>query len=179
MKIKPKFFSENHIGSRVEWINNPSINKTMFFDLPATIEKTKKWYINIVNNDNRVDFTFVDDSENVLAMGGITNIDSNNNNGEFYVMVNPKLHGKGIGKSVSFWMYNYAFSVLNLHRLYLYTDDKNLSAYKIYENAGFILEGTLREHKFKNKKHTNRRVYGMLKSEWETMSWKKIIDKLI
>ena len=35
-----KDFSAEDINTRVEWINNPAINKSMYFELPATIEKT-------------------------------------------------------------------------------------------------------------------------------------------
>lgn len=178
MQITPKIFSEEDIVSRVDWINNSLINSTMFFELPVTIEKTEKWLSNNKNNKTRIDFTFINESKIPLAMGGFTGICTKNKNAEFYVMVNPNMHGKGIGKKVSLWMYNYAFSQLDLHKIFLFTNDENTAAYKIYEKAGFRLEGVLREHKFKNKTYKNRRIYGMLKSEWQLQPWKDKISKL-
>lgn len=74
-------------------------------------------------------------------------------------------------------MYNYAFSVLELNKIYLYTNDDNVAAYRIYEKYGFQLEGILRNHKWKNGKFQNRRFYGLLKSEWEESEWKKYYNE--
>lgn len=175
MKIYPAKFKKNDITTRVNWINNPKINGTMFFNLPATIGDTEKWFNQNIGNQNRIDFTFFNAEGIIIAMGGFTGINSTHKNAEFYVMVNPVMQGMGIGKQVSFWMYNYAFSKLDLHKIYLYTNDDNVAAYSIYEKAGFELEGILKEHKWKNDKFQNRRFYGLLKSDWNNLPWKNII----
>jgi len=71
MKITAKYFGEDDIYESVDWINTERINKTMFFDLPATIEKTKTWFKNNIGNTKRVDFTFFDNEKNIIAMGGL------------------------------------------------------------------------------------------------------------
>ncbi|MGG5502305.1 GNAT family N-acetyltransferase [Myroides odoratimimus] len=172
MKIKAKRFSEADIAIRVDWINNPLIHETMFFDVPASIENTVKWFNANISNKSRIDFSFFDDNDVCIAMGGFTSITKEHQNAEFYVMVNPIQQGKGIGQNVSKWMYNYAFSILNLNKIYLYTNDNNVAAYRIYEKCGFQLEGILRNHKWKKGKFQNRRFYGLLRSEWEVVEWK-------
>ncbi|WP_158210647.1 GNAT family N-acetyltransferase [Myroides phaeus] len=177
MEIVPKRFSEQDIETRVDWINNPLINSTMFFEVPALVDKTLKWYQSNVDNINRIDFSFFNKKDECIAMGGFTGISKEHHHAEFYVMVNPILQGQGIGKKVSEWMYNYAFSVLGLNKIYLYTNDDNVAAYRIYEKYGFQLEGILRNHKWKNGKFQNRRFYGLLKSEWEESEWKKYYNE--
>lgn len=176
MQINPRRFSDEDIITRVQWINDPRINNSMFFELPASVEKTKKWFKTLQHNTGRIDFSFLNIHGDLIAMGGLTGITKEHKNAEFYIMVNPEMHGQGIGKKVSIWIYNYAFSVLDLHKLYLYTNDDNVSAYSIYEKSGFKLEGVLREHKWKNGFFQNRRFYGLLKSEWEDKEWKKEIE---
>jgi RimJ/RimL family protein N-acetyltransferase len=173
MNITAKYFSEEDIQERVKWINTKSINHTMFFDFPATIEKTKSWFNNNIGNTKRVDFTFYDNNTNIIAMGGFTSIDSIHSNSEFYIMVNPAMHGKGVGTKVSKWLFNYAFLKYNLNKIYLYTNDENTNAYKLYENCGFKLEGVLRKHKIKNGIFQNRRFYGLLRSEWQNLEWRE------
>lgn len=175
MEIIPKRFSEEDIKVRVDWINNSAINSQMYFDLPAKIANTRHWFENNLGNNKRVDATFLFPSGERIAMGGFTSIDGVHSNAEFYVMVNPILQGQGIGKRVSRWLFNYGFSVLKLNKIYLYTNDDNVGAYRIYENSGFVLEGILRNHKWKNGVYHNRRVYGLLQSEWDVLNWKKII----
>ena len=106
-------------------------------------------------------------------MGGYTAINYDAGHSEFYIMVNPDMHGKGFGSKVSYWMYNYAFLKLHLNKIYLNTNNHNIAAYKIYENAGFSLEGILRQHKLKNGQLLDRRFYGLLRSEWEMQKWKR------
>lgn len=179
MKIIPAKFARKDIVERVNWINNPAINKSMYFELPATKEKTKKWFLDNSGNKTRIDFTFRNEIEEIIAMGGLTNINTEHSNAEFYIMVNPVLHGRGIGTKISKWINNYAFSVLSLNKVFLYTNDENEYAYKIYEKVGFQLEGVLREQKWKNGKFINRRFYGLLKREWKQMEWSKdIVDVL-
>ena len=172
MKIRASRFSEKDIKCRVDWINNPLINKNMFFDLPATIEKTEQWFKANIGSTKRIDFTFFDEADTAIAMGGFTGIDESNRNAEFYVMVNPDRQGRGVGKKVSKWMFNYFFLKLGLNKIYLYTNDSNISAYKIYEDCNFKLEGVLREQKFKNGVLENRRFYGLLRREWMQCDWK-------
>lgn len=173
--IKARHFSFEDIPTRVNWINNPKINTSMFFDLPATLARTEDWYSH-KSVDKRIDFSF-EDNGILIGMGGFTAIDIKNSNAEFYVMVSPNHHGLGLGRQISLWMFNYAFQGLKLNKVYLYTNDDNIGAYKIYESAGFILEGVLREQKLKNGCFVNRRVYGLLRSDWINTSWK--VDSIL
>lgn len=170
-KIKAKYFSRNDIPCKVSWMNDRRINESMFFTLPATIKATISWFDNNIDNKNRVDFTFFVENE-IIAMAGISNIDFLARHGEFYIMVSPEQHGKGFGRKVSLWLFNYAFIELKLNKLYLYTNNDNIAAYKIYENAGFRLEGILRQHRYKKGKLLDRRFYGLLMDEWKMKEWK-------
>lgn len=172
MKLKAKYFDIDDIEVRVNWINNPKIHKTMYFELPATVEKTLNWFKNNIGNQKRVDFTFQEERGNIVAMGGFTAIDNTHSNAEFYIMINPELQGKGLGTLISKWLFNYAFLKFNLNKIYLYTNDGNEKAYNLYENCGFKLEGVMRKHKYKNEEFQNRRFYGLLRNEWEQLDWK-------
>ncbi len=178
VKLKAKKFRQTDIKTRVNWINDPRINSTMPFEIPATIEKTTDWYKNNLHNQSRIDFTFIDRQNNIQAMGGYTHIDSKNSQAEFYLMVNPDSHGKGIGKKVTGWLLNYAFLTFNLNKIYLYTYSHNSKANRIYETYNFKLEGILRQHGFKNGVYCDRRIYGLLRDEWKKALWYEASVKL-
>lgn len=158
------------IPIRVSWINDLRINENMSFELPATIEKTLIWYKKNLNNSSRIDLTVLED-DTIVSMGGYTTINKVNSNAEFYIMVNPEMFGLGFGSKVSMWLFNYAFVELKLNKIYLYTNENNIAAYKIYEKYGFKREGILREQKYKDGNYINRLFYGLLKSEWEILTW--------
>ena len=48
---------------------------------------------------------------------------------------------------------DYAFSVLNIHKLYLHVDRDNARAVRIYERCGFRPEGVLRDEFFVNGRY--------------------------
>ncbi|WP_271424714.1 GNAT family N-acetyltransferase [Aequorivita sinensis] len=170
-RFKASYFQAKDIPVKVSWMNDIRINEHMYFSLPATEEATMKWFTENKDNVNRVDFTFKE-NEKYIAMGGFTGINHQSGIAEFYVMVNPEMQGKGIGRKVSLWMYNYAFVKLQLNKIFLYTDNSNIPSSKIYEKAGFQQEGLLRQHKLKNGILRDRRVYGLLREEWEEKEWR-------
>lgn len=156
---------KRHIEERCNWLNNPNVYQHMNMQYPITLIETEKWFERIVTLNSRMDFVFENDNQ-ITAMTGITNIDAINGIAEFYIMVNPSLQGKGIGFQTTQFSINYAFSNFNIHKIYLYTNSFNDRANKLYTNLGFLLEGTLRKHKFKGGKFIDRYVYGLLKEDW-------------
>lgn len=165
-----KKFSNQDINTRVEWINNPAINNSMYFELPATIEKTLIWYESNLNNNKRKDFSFFNEGD-LVAMGGLTSIDKLSNHAELYVMVNPENHGQGWGKKSTQWLLFYGFNYLKLNKIYLFTDGENVSGYSLYEAIGMINEGTMRQHKFKDESLRDRRIYSILATEWQLLDY--------
>ncbi|MBN1398759.1 MAG: GNAT family N-acetyltransferase [Bacteroidetes bacterium] len=172
VKLKARKFKRADIQTRVDWINNPRVNNTMPFDLPATVKRTTEWFKNNIGNQTRIDLTFTDRQNNIMAMGGYTHIDLKDSKAEFYVMVNPDSQGKGIGKKATKWLLNYAFLTYDLNKIYLYTYSMNNAANRIYESYSFKLEGVLRKHAFKNGNLCDRRIYGLLREEWEKAPWR-------
>ena len=171
MEIQINKLSIEDLNTRVEWINHPSISGNMYFELPASYEKTLKWFLQLDSRPNRIDLVAKSHTE-ILSMFGLTDIDLTNSKAELYIMTNPKFQGMGIGQKATKWLLNYSFSILSLNKIYLYTDTKNLAASNMYNKVGFFQEGILRSDKFKNGVLNDRIVMSMLRKEWEDQSWK-------
>jgi diamine N-acetyltransferase len=62
---------------------------------------------------------------------------------EFQIMIAPEFQGRGYAKKATSLAMQYAFSTLNLYKLYLVVDADNEKAIHIYEQMGFIKEGDL------------------------------------
>jgi len=52
-------------------------------------------------------------------------------------LLGEKFRNKGYGTEISKFLANYAFNELNLNKVLLHTSNKNVSAIKCYEKAGF------------------------------------------
>lgn len=163
------------LRARVSWLNSPEVYTQMVVDLPISEAGTQQWFSQIVLSNVRRDFTFTSGSDDygddLVAMGGLTDIHYRNGNAELYIVVNPKLLGQGIGTRAVRWLCNFGFLRLNLERIYLYTMSANDGARRLYERLGFVEEGILRNHLRHLGCLVDRHVHGLLRSEWETQAW--------
>ena len=75
--------------------------------------------------------------------------------------------GSGIGSSAVLIMLDYAFSVMNLGRVYAHTYAFNERAGRLMKSVGFAEEGLLRDHEWHNGEARDMVVYGMLAGEFQ------------
>ena len=154
------------LETRVEWMNNPAIYSSMHYDIPIVLENTLSWFKKNLDNNSRADVVFEEDDK-IVAMGGLTGIDSLTNKAELYIFVNPFQQSKGIGTKATKLLCKYGFDNLGLKKIYLVTDVSNVSAQKVYEKVGFKLEGKLRkEYLTKDGILEDILYFGLLKEEW-------------
>lgn len=153
---------------RVAWMNDPRIYSNMHFALPITLKNTVLWYENNLAKEDRCDLTVCEDSE-IVAFAGIVQINKEVEKAETYLFVNPdKLHS-GIGSIAKKLLIEYAFTKLELNKLYVITNEDNIASQRIQEKFGYHLEGVLREeYRTKSGRLMNRLYYGLLRKDW---SW--------
>lgn len=163
--MKLRLLARTDLPTRVEWMNNPAVYRTMHFTPPISLEKTIEWHSKNVNNSSRCDMAFEDEDGNLVAMGGLTAIDYSVRKAEFYIFVNPERQKQGIGSKATYLLCQYGFDVLQLHKIYLYTNASNLGARRTYEKIGFTLEGVHRNEMITDERYEDRLYYGLLASE--------------
>lgn len=150
---------------RVNWMNNPKVYSSMHFETPVLMDNTIRWFENIIGNHKRADLAFEENGE-VVAFGGLTNIDSEIKKAELYIFVNPGNQKGGIGTRATKALCHYGFNELELNKIYLETNEDNIAAQRVYEKCGFVLEGKLRNEYISKDGHIMCRMYyGLLKGE--------------
>lgn len=179
MTLKVRRLEAVDLPVRVQWFNHPSVYTQMPLNVPMSLNDTQAWFARNALNERRRDFTFVNKAQYegesaAVAMGGLVDIDTFNRRAELYLLVDPALTGRGIGRNALHWLCNYGFLELGLARIYLYTVDRNERARKFYEQSGFKLEGILRKHLFHAGSWCDRYIHGLLREEWETLSWRTL-----
>src|SRR5690606_38688898 len=113
--------NSNHLAERCAWLNHPDVYSHMDMQYPITLAETVKWYERVLTNGSRMDFVF-EHEERIVAMSGLTNLDTSNGLVEFYIMVRPDAQGQGYGLRATIFTLNYAFLTYNIHKVYLYTN---------------------------------------------------------
>lgn len=84
---------------------------------------------------------------------------------EFQIIIAPRFQGKGLAATATGKALDYAFAVLNLHKVYLIVDVENDKAIRVYRKAGFQEEGTLREEFFAAGRYRDALRMGVLQRE--------------
>jgi diamine N-acetyltransferase len=108
-----------------------------------------------------------------LAKGGehigniyLRNIDWVHRNAELHIFLADKKHrGKGYGTEAVRLLTKHAFEELGLIRVYLHTLASNAAAIKSYEKCGFVIEGRLRRHAFKNGAFEDMILMGLCREQ--------------
>ncbi len=67
---------------------------------------------------------------------------------EFQIIIAPPHQGNGYAKPATQAALDYAFRVLNLHKIYLVVSTENPVAISIYQDCGFAEEGRLKDEFF-------------------------------
>lgn len=158
---------EGDLKDRVMWMNDEAVYPSMGFTPPISLENTINWYRANLNNNKRVDCAFVNDDGDLLAMAGLTGIDYSCRKAELYLFVNPNCQRQGLGKKATYLLCKYAFNVLHLNKVFLYTNATNIGAQRVYESVGFKLEGTHREERVAGGHFEDRLYYGLLAKEFD------------
>jgi RimJ/RimL family protein N-acetyltransferase len=82
------------------------------------------------------------------------------------VLVDPSLRGRGYGSALIAAALDVAFGELRLHRVGLGVYAQNESARRVYEKAGFVREGLVRDAVYVNGAYWSDIEMGILESEW-------------
>lgn len=129
--------------------NNADIMSYWFEESYQSMVALEKSYDKSLNSKEMRQF-IIKKGEESLGYIGIFSIDPIHRKAEFGIMIDPKHQGHGYASIATDLAIDYAFSTLNLHKLYLIVDRINEKAIHVYEKMGFQVEGILKEEYFVN-----------------------------
>lgn len=164
-----RLVEKEDLPKRVEWINDPEVQKTLNFDYPTSLAKTEKWFDTILLDPTRRDFSvFVLETNEYIGFCGFININVPVMKAEMYVTIGSRDHwGKGYGTDTYRVTMEYGFRELGLNRIYVYQLIDNYSAHRIVEKLGWKREGILRQDVYSHGRVADRYIVSVLREEWK------------
>lgn len=84
--------------------------------------------------------------------------------------------GAGLGTDAVNALADFCFGQLRLERLWLTTDAANARAQRVYQKAGFAVEGRLRRAFFQDGRYLDDVRMALLRSEWEALGRRRSWD---
>ncbi len=171
-KTRLRRLDKNDVNTILAHWNNYQLRQYLPTPLPSNHEELVD-FIESANDaySKRKGFTFgIEDidSGNLVGIVSLVNVSWISHNGEIGLLaiLDPKDWRKGYGKDAMLVLLDVAFSVLNLHNVYLWVAGFNDRAIVFYEKIGFSKRGALRELAYRNGKRYDVVVMDILRSEF-------------
>jgi UDP-4-amino-4,6-dideoxy-N-acetyl-beta-L-altrosamine N-acetyltransferase len=160
--------SKESIEQLRNWRNNPEFRKYFREYREISKEMQNAWFMNRVEgNSSQIDFEIRDiKTDTLIGHCGLYYINWVNRTAEFTIYVGDlSFRGAGFGSSALRTLLKYGFEDLNLNKIWCEVYDNN-EAIEIYKHLGFVPEGILRKHVYKNGAYLDAHVLSLLREEF-------------
>ena len=141
-----------------EWLHRQDIYSKIGVTVPFTKEQQLEWFQRLEQDITKIVFAICKCSDNShIGNVSLDMIDSRNRNARLSIFVaDASARGKGFGSESMELLAQYAFSCLNLHKIWCKTDAGVPRVLNFYKRLGFHREGILKEHECKNEEFIDK-----------------------
>ncbi|MFE1835801.1 GNAT family N-acetyltransferase [Streptomyces sviceus] len=164
-------FTEADAEVMAEIIADPEVIR--FTGPPAaelTLERLRSWYGSRSRQSDRLDLAVTDRATGELVGEVVLyEWDAGARSCTFRTLVGPGGRGRGLGTEATRLVVGYGFEQLGLHRIELEVYRHNSRALRVYEKAGFTVEGVRREADLRDGEWVDWVVMGLLDREWAAL----------
>jgi len=113
----------------------------------------------------------------LIGTAGLINLEHINRTAELFIMLGESdARGKGYGTEAMRLLADYAFTVLNLHSLMLWTYEYNVAGQRCYAKVGFREVGRRREARWHAGRYWDEIAMDLLASEFESPVLRALLD---
>ncbi len=168
MEIKLRNIREDDLEKIMYWRMKPNVTKYMYTDPVLTLEGQKKWFKSI-SEDPTCHYWVIDVDGVGIGVLGIIDIDYDNKRCSWiWYIGEDDYRGKGIAKKIQLNLYDHVVYTLGLNRLYSQILTMNTHEIaNVHEPMGYIVEGVLKQHAYKNGEFLDVTMMGITKDHWE------------
>lgn len=150
--------------------NNATIMRYWFEEPFVSIDELREIYDKHIHDQHERRFIITNEQKESIGLVELLSINQIHRYCEFLIIISPTYQGFGYAKQATSLAIDYAFNVLNLHKVILFVDKENIKAIHIYETLGFLHEGELKEHFYANGKYRDVIVMGLLRRNYENQT---------
>ena len=165
---------ESDLKMIMDWRMFPEITKYLNTNPKLTMEGQYKWFYKIkaeeeksIENGRKGFYWLLEVDEIPAGFVSLVNVDSTARKIEtgVYIAVKEK-RSMRLAIDIQWNLYDYAFEVLNMHKVCEEVFEANSAVNRILDMCGSKREGVLRDHICKEGQYYNVVVRGILKEEW-------------
>jgi diamine N-acetyltransferase len=168
IRIRP--LEEGDLNLLAKWRNDSM--SWFFTSLPLAISEQRDWYNHYL--DSMTELMYIVEHSTMISEGaeslkpvgamGLVGVDSLHRRAELgRVVMDRESTGRGYATAAISILSRLAFDGLNLHRLFIEVLADNEAAIGLYEKCGFVKEGRLRRHVWKDGRYQDVVIMGLLR----------------
>lgn len=171
-KVDIRFITLQDTSNIIKWRNQSYVRSKLYFSKPITKEQHEIYFHQNVETKKVIQFIIVVQSEEIndvidIGTAFLKNIDEISKKAEFGIFIGEESAlGKGFGTKAISKVLEYAFTELNLNRVWLQVFSDNIPAIKAYTKSGFKLEGRLVQDFLRFDGYADVSIMGITKDNW-------------
>lgn len=165
-------FTADDAEAMWEIIADPEVVRFTFEpSTELTLDRLRSHYGVRAAGPDRLDLAVTDSATGEL-LGEVVlyQVDRHARSCTFRTLIGPRGRGRGIGTEATRLIVGHAFEQLGLHRVQLEVYGDNARALRVYEKAGFVVEGVRREAALRDGEWVDEVVMAVLDREWAALS---------
>lgn len=152
-----------------EYRSNPAVTSSLVGHTHTmSLEGAEGWYeYQIGDSGSNAIRTIVDGNDAAIGYAFVRLTDAATRRGEFAILIGDTNHwGKGVGREVTSWFLDLAFSSMGLLKIELEVLASNERAIRLYQGLGFKTEGETRGGALRWGEYINVIRMGLFANEW-------------
>jgi diamine N-acetyltransferase len=159
---------KNDVETLYQWINDKELVHYNSCFKPVSWYEHDEWMKNTLTNPSIILFGIrLVENQKLIGTCKLHSINYIDRKAELQIRIGVKeILGKGYGTQVIRQLLEFAFSELNLNKVYLYVFIENVRAVKSYQKVGFKVEGTLIQDAHINGRYLDSYIMGILRSDF-------------
>jgi len=169
-KVFLRVLEPSDIDRVYKWHNDTTLYQTLVgrhhYVSRSTVEKWLAQKGEFSHQEISLAICLIDTQEHIGNIY-LKDIDPYNRHAFLHILIgDPEHRQKGFGFQAVSSLLDYAFNKMGLHRIGLHLLSDNYVALKFYKKCGFLLEGTMKKHVFKDGVFKNVVIMGICRDDY-------------
>jgi len=150
-------------------LDNERHTMAFWFEEPyESLDELTNLYNKHIHDDDERRFV-IDVDDKFTGIVELVDINFIHRTTEIQVIIKSSFQGQKLAEPAMHKGLDYAFNILNMHKVYLYVDAENHKALHIYKKLGFVQEGILRQQFFVEGAYHDSIIMGIFREEVQTV----------
>jgi UDP-4-amino-4,6-dideoxy-N-acetyl-beta-L-altrosamine N-acetyltransferase len=149
------------------WRNQPDVARYMYTDHTISPTEHAKWFGNALGSSDRT-YWIIELDDQPVGLANLYDISEQHRRAYWaFYLADPAVRGRGVGSYTERFVMRFAFAELGLNKLCCEVMSSNEAVVQMHQRFGFQIDGTLRQHIWKQDHFEDVVALSLLRAEWE------------